>query len=355
MWIEQLPTGKYRAVERYKDPLTGQLKKISTVIDRDTRTARKEAQRILDDKIEAVLGKTDYDNMTLRELCDRYIETIKRLSSHNTLDRKCTRVCRIFGSNVRVNAMTALYVSDKLKDYETVQHNNILHDFKGVIRFGYSQDFVKDKAWLDKLKPRKDDRKARIENKYLEPEELATLIASMDKSPHWQLLTKFLALSGLRIGEALALTPDDLDTYIHVTKTYLIRENVVSDRPKTADSYRDVFIQPELAEVIAEIRKWRLPWMMKKGIRSDRLFPFGYTAYRNYLVLRSDLIPGKVLSPHILRHTHASLLAAAGMSLDAISRRLGHSDSDITKEVYLHVTEKLKKLEEEQLSKVKIL
>lgn len=72
-------------------------------------------------------------------------------------------------------------------------------------------------------------------------------------------------------------------------------------------------------------------------------------------MLRSDLIPGKVLSPHILRHTHASLLAAAGMSLDAISRRLGHSDSDITKEVYLHVTEKLKKLEEEQLSKVKIL
>ena len=43
------------------------------------------------------------------------------------------------------------------------------------------------------------------------------------------------------------------------------------------------------------------------------------------------------------------------MSLDAISRRLGHSDSAITKEVYLHVTEKLKKQEEEQLSKVKLL
>ena len=355
MWTEPLQNGKYKAVERYTDPITGKVKKISITIEKDTRNARKEAQKRLDEKIEAILGKTDYDNMTLRELCDRYLETIKKQSSRNTLTRVCNRVCRVFGDNIRVNAMTALYVSDKIKGYETIQYNNILHDFKGVIRFGYSQDFVKDKAWIDKLKPRKDDRKSRIENKYLEPEELTKLIDSMDKCQHWQLLTKFLALSGLRVGEALALTPDDVDTYIHVTKTYLIRENVVSDTPKTADSNRDVFVQPELAEVISEIRKWRLPWMMKKGIRSDRLFPFTYTSYRNFLALRNDLIPGKTLSPHTLRHTHASLLAAAGMSLEAISRRLGHSDSDITKQVYLHVTEKLRKQEEEQMSKIKIL
>jgi integrase len=245
-------------------------------------------------------------------------------------------------------------VSDRLKDQDVVPYNNILNAVKTVIRFGYSQDFVKDKAWLDKLKPRKDDRKARVENKYLEPEELATLIASMDRCPHWQLLTKFLALSGLRIGEALALTPDDLDTYIHVTKT-LEQTGNVSDTPKTADSNRDVFIQPELAEVISEVRKWRLSWMMAKGVRSERLFPVEYSAYYIYLRKKRELIPDKTISPHTLRHTHASLLAAAGMSLDAISRRLGHSDSAITKEVYLHVTEKLKKQEEEQLSKVKIL
>ena len=80
-----------------------------------------------------------------------------------------------------------------------------------------------------------------------------------------------------------------------------------------------------------------------------------YHAYYVYLSKKRDLIPDKTISPHTLRHTHASLLAAAGMSLDAISRRLGHSDSAITKEVYLHVTEKLKKQEEEQLSKVKLL
>ena len=346
MWIEQLPTGKYRAVERYKDPLTGRLKKISTVIDRDTRTARKEAQRILDDKIEAALGKTDYDNMTLRELCDRYLETVKKHSSHDTLTRKCDRVCRIFGGGIRVNAMTALYVSDKLRDQDTVPYNNILNAIKMLIRFGYSQDFIKDKTWIDKLKPYKDDRKARIENKYLEPDELATLIASMDRCQHWQLLTKFLALSGLRIGEALALTPDDLDTYIHVTKT-MDRTGIVSDAPKTADSNRDVFIQSELAAVVADVRRWRLEWMMAKGVRSERLFPVEYFAYYIYLRKKRDLIPDKTISPHTLRHTHASLLAAAGMSLDAISRRLGHSDSAITKEVYLHVTEKLKKQEEE--------
>lgn len=51
---------------------------------------------------------------------------------------------------------------------------------------------------------------------------------------------------------------------------------------------------------------------------------------------------GRPLSTHALRHTHTSLLAAAGIPLDVISRRLGHADSKVTREIYLHVTELLK-------------
>jgi len=44
-----------------------------------------------------------------------------------------------------------------------------------------------------------------------------------------------------------------------------------------------------------------------------------------------------------LRHTHCSLLAEAGASLEQIMERLGHGDDDITKRVYLHVTKPQKK------------
>lgn len=45
----------------------------------------------------------------------------------------------------------------------------------------------------------------------------------------------------------------------------------------------------------------------------------------------------------MLRHTHASLLAEAGISLEIIQDRLGHKDDKTTMMIYLHVTENMKK------------
>jgi integrase len=49
------------------------------------------------------------------------------------------------------------------------------------------------------------------------------------------------------------------------------------------------------------------------------------------------------LTPHSLRHTHTSLLAEAGVSLEQIMKRLGHTDDQISKNVYLHITQEMKK------------
>ena len=356
MWTEPLPNGKFKAVERYTDPITGKQKKISCVIERDTRTARKDAQRTLDSKIEAILGKTDYDNMTFDQLCEKYLETVKKETTRTSQSFVLKRLKKELGENARINALTANYVMDCLKSEPDTKYNTSIARLKTVILFAYRHDYIKDASWLDKITPRKDNRKERIEDKYLEPEELTTLLQSMENVKHWQLLTKFLALSGLRIGEALALTMDDIDTHIHVTKTIDIKTGVVMDTTKTADSNRDVYIQPELAEVIAGIRKWRLAYMMKNKIRENLLFPdLTYITYYDCIVSKSKKVIGRKITPHALRHTHTSLLAAAGVSLDSIARRLGHADSDITKKVYLHVTEKLREKEEAEMAKIKLL
>ncbi len=49
------------------------------------------------------------------------------------------------------------------------------------------------------------------------------------------------------------------------------------------------------------------------------------------------------LTPHSLRHTHTSLLAETGVSLQQIMDRLDHTDDKINKDVYLHVTQEMKK------------
>ena len=51
MYIEKLPNGKFKCVQRYKDYLTGKIKRVSVTIDKDTPSKRKEAQRLIDEKI----------------------------------------------------------------------------------------------------------------------------------------------------------------------------------------------------------------------------------------------------------------------------------------------------------------
>ncbi|WP_368237215.1 tyrosine-type recombinase/integrase [Bacillus velezensis] len=59
------------------------------------------------------------------------------------------------------------------------------------------------------------------------------------------------------------------------------------------------------------------------------------------LLKRTDL--NEDLTPHSLRQIHTSLLAETRVSLEQIMNRLGHTDNQSTKNVYLHVTQEMKK------------
>lgn len=56
-----------------------------------------------------------------------------------------------------------------------------------------------------------------------------------------------------------------------------------------------------------------------------------------------------------MRHTHVALMAEQGVSLEVISRRLGHSNSKITREIYHHVTKKMQEKDNQQIKDIKIL
>jgi integrase len=77
--------------------------------------------------------------------------------------------------------------------------------------------------------------------------------------------------------------------------------------------------------------------------------------YSKYFRENTEAILGRRLSPHALRHTHTAMLAEAGVPLETISRRLGHSDSKITREVYMHVTDNMRQRDRERIQQVKIL
>ena len=79
-----------------------------------------------------------------------------------------------------------------------------------------------------------------------------------------------------------------------------------------------------------------------------------YNFYRRYLKDKSTEVLGRSITAHTLRHTHTSMLAAQGIPIEVISRRLGHSNSKITREVYMHVIKELKEKENDMMKNIRL-
>lgn len=371
MWVEETKNGKYKFVERYTDFMTGKQKRVSVVMDKNTAQARKAAQKAIDEKIDkAVKACMPVEKtITLAELVEVYLQDQKRTVKQSTYRYSCSfgkTMMEILGSDTLVERISAPYIRQSF--LETGKGATTLNEYiafiKRLLRWGYRNEFVHDVSYLDKLDLFKDKpRRQKIQDKYMESEEAERLLEGM-RCANWKLLTRFLILSGLRVGETAALIHDDIDLksrLIHVRKTYDHSNRVVT-LPKSSTSIRDVYIQDELIDVCKEIRLYMLKQRILCGYGASPLFFQGtdgghlkYFTYCKYLKDNSIRILGRKITVHALRHTHASLLMEQGVDIDTISRRLGHEDSKITREIYLHVTKKLREKDNERIAHVKIM
>lgn len=140
---------------------------------------------------------------------------------------------------------------------------------------------------------------------------------------------------GIRVGELLALTPQDIDEKKHllkITKTY-IRHNgkdIVSP-PKTENSIRNVampdFLYSEVMDYIATAG-------LKKN---ERIIPRSVDFLKYHLKngsKRSGVPPIRI---HDIRHSHVSLLINQGFTAVAIAERVGHKHISTTMNVYAHL------------------
>ena len=356
MWIS-----RGYLIEYYIDPNTGVRKRISVKLSSNSDKAKQDAIKRLTDKLERIQDK----RILLSECVALWLKEGERAIKPSTYRKyriTFESIIKII-SDAYMDRITAGYVRQKFIDSgeENRTLNGYLKVFKTFWRWAYRSDFVKSPEVADKLQAFQDTpKKERIQDKYLEPAELSKLLDSM-KETRWKLVSECLALSGLRVGELAALTRSDVSSdYIHVTKTYDANNKVVTSA-KTYSSKRDVYIQDELKECISRINEYT-KWQAEVcGYESILFFPnvdggyMEYYTYRKYLAENAVKAINRHVTPHTLRHTHASILFARGMDLQAVSDRLGHSDSKITKEIYLHKLQELKEKENRQLDKIHIV
>lgn len=177
--------------------------------------------------------------------------------------------------------------------------------------------------------------------KYLNQFELHKLLDALhlDKSVNWDWLILLIAKTGLRFSEALAVTPDDFNfsrQMLTVDKTWDYKEEGGFLPTKNRSSVRKVQLDWQLIIQFSELIK---------GMPPDRpVFVEGkvYNSTVNGVLSRRCAEAGvPEITVHGLRHTHASLLLFAGVSIASVAKRLGHSSMTTTQKIYLHIIQEL--------------
>lgn len=146
--------------------------------------------------------------------------------------------------------------------------------------------------------------------------------------------------TGLRIGELLALTWDDVDfvkSRLSVTKTCHDgkadgQHCIIVDTPKTETSRRYIPLPKPLLAILQDLRK------QSDGVYviTDKGSPVFVRSYQRTfeLLLKRLNIPHKGF--HALRHTFATRAIECGMDVKSLSEILGHKNATITLNRYAH-------------------
>lgn len=230
-----------------------------------------------------------------------------------------------------------------LNDYAEYHERQTTMDFHHQLK-GAILDAV-DEGLIDRDPTRKAIIKGKSPRekkpKYLNQFELHTLLSGLKLKPAitWEWFILLVAKTGMRFSEALALTPRDFDfahQSLSISKTWDYKGKGGFLPTKNQSSVRKIQVDWQTVIQFSELVK-NLPPEVP-------IFVEG-TVFNSTVndILRRHCVRAKVpvISIHGLRHTHASLLLFAGVSVASVARRLGHASMTTTQKTYLHIIHEL--------------
>lgn len=244
----------------------------------------------------------------------------------------------------------------RLCDMSRVTYQQILNEYAATHEKQMTMDFHHQlkgaiiDAVDEGLIPRDPTRKAIIKGKtpapkkmkYLNQYELHTLLSSLNLQSgiNWDWLILLVAKTGMRFSEALAITPSDFDfahQMLSISKTWDYKDDGGFLPTKNKSSVRKIQIDWQTVIQFSELVK-NLPPDMPIFVTKERVYN---STVNNILARYCRRANVPVISIHGLRHTHASLLLFAGVSIASVARRLGHSSMTTTQKTYLHIIQEL--------------
>ena len=231
-------------------------------------------------------------------------------------------------------------LNDYAKEHERQTTLDFHHQLKGAIMDAVDEGLIERDPTRKAIIKGKMPKPKKI--KYLNQFELHTLISHLNikEAPNWDWFILLVAKTGMRFSEALAVTPADFDfarQTLSVSKTWDYKGEEGFLPTKNKSSVRKIQIDWQIVVKFSELVK-DLPEDEPIFVGKDKV----YNSTVNDILTRHCKACGiSEISIHGLRHTHASLLLFAGVSIASVARRLGHASMTTTQKTYLHIIQEL--------------
>ena len=305
---------------------------------------------------------------------EQYRNTVKESTLNKTIQLFGKHILPAFGS-MKLDKISVTFCQKKVNEWFGIhsKYTVIKNYTSSVLKFAIRMDLLKSNP-MDKVTlPRRMAAVGKDEGlKYFDKVELQRFFeysaaeAERTNNLLWHTLFRLLAFSGIRKGEALALTWNDLDfvsesVTINKTLTRGLENRLIIQAPKTASGKRSIALDPITLSMLNTWRKRQAMDFLKLGFNTmsgeQLIFPNTKNEFMcptkpdkklSRIIEQNDL---KRITIHGFRHTHCSLLFEAGASIKEVQDRLGHSDIKVTMNIYAHVTEKAKEKTAEKFAK----
>ncbi|WP_407855319.1 site-specific integrase [Enterococcus hailinensis] len=222
------------------------------------------------------------------------------------------------------------------------------HQIKGAILDAFDEGLIEKNPTRKIIIKGKEPRKKKP--KFLNQYELQSLLKQLELNNeiNWDWFILLIAKTGLRFAEALALTPKDFDFFnqgLLINKTWNYKKaNGMIQPTKNESSKRKIQIDWQISMQFSQLTK--------ELDENDLIFVKGRvfnSTINNRLEVLCKRANVPVITIHSLRHTHASLLLFAGVSIASVARRLGHSSMTTTQETYLHIIQELENQDNDKI------
>ena len=373
--MSKVGKSKYQYRQKYADPLLSTpdkivLKAVTVTLTKKTSQAWQQARAILKEKIARKMSAGKISSITLKQLKEYYFEYLdkqdkinkdSKYQSHYIYKSHLNIFLNDVDPSIIVENMTMPYFKryfDKMLEtkswsYANVRRAALWNMFDFGVGYGYLNFNPLQNFRLRKLEISQSDLDVNIEDKYLTDDEYHRLLIEFKKRGRNDYVDfiQFLYYMGLRVGEGGSLRVKDIVKnngryYANINGTLMKRHKSGNKRgefkkkpgAKSESSNRQVYLPPEAVEIYKRHDLGHKFLFVKKTTK-NAIETGSINRYLKRIAADAKINPDKLTS-HIFRHTHVSKLAEQGVPLEMIKKRVGHSDSKITEEIYYHITGK---------------